>query len=390
LRSDISHKEGELSSCERDANNCSKLQRRISELYNSWQSIESKRNEVLERKRRQTGSYHLVHQSYSESTLHSGGAGLAINRSYEDIERDHRAAIEEKDSLINKKEKLTQDEANLQRKFFTLKNMLAEKEKVLADAKYDSSRSLEVENIIAQFEKTIKENEGRISQLTKEKNILSKQANEIQLNLTQKRDELNGKEADLKQRIDTMRADSDNLRKLAAEYEELNQRFQQQSSLDSITDELVAVSNEISFKEQDIESTIQPRVKLIENELSSEERTRRNITNNLELRQFQQELLTLRSNYSHLEQTIGQSTIRELHKIEKTIQTLDNEKKELINDQNKILGKVEQLELQQLELQKKLNLPMFKGIEEKHRKKLIEYETTNLAVVDIENYHNAL
>jgi hypothetical protein len=37
-----------------------------------------------------------------------------------------------------------------------------------------------------------------------------------------------------------------------------------------------------------------------------------------------------------------------------------------------------------------LNKAPYKGVEEKYRRKNIEFETTNLAVGDLENYYNAL
>ena len=42
------------------------------------------------------------------------------------------------------------------------------------------------------------------------------------------------------------------------------------------------------------------------------------------------------------------------------------------------------------DLESKLNQTTYRGVEERHRKKNIEYETTLLAITDLENYHHAL
>lgn len=47
---------------------------------------------------------------------------------------------------------------------------------------------------------------------------------------------------------------------------------------------------------------------------------------------------------------------------------------------------VEQIDIQE----KKLNTPTYKNIDDRFRKKNIEYETTLLAVSDLESYYQAL
>ncbi len=62
----------------------------------------------------------------------------------------------------------------------------------------------------------------------------------------------------------------------------------------------------------------------------------------------------------------------------------------LSNARDVLKGKLEVYSNQVADLKAKLNTPLYRGIEERHRRKNIEYETTNLAIADLDSYYNAL
>jgi len=55
-----------------------------------------------------------------------------------------------------------------------------------------------------------------------------------------------------------------------------------------------------------------------------------------------------------------------------------------------LLGKLEIYVNQVKELRNKLNTETYRGIQERHRRKSIEYETTLLAISDLDSYFHAL
>jgi len=76
--------------------------------------------------------------------------------------------------------------------------------------------------------------------------------------------------------------------------------------------------------------------------------------------------------------------------LEKEYAALSNKKAVLSTERDTIKGRIQVYLQQTIDLKAKLNSQLYKGVEERHRKKNIEFETTNMAVTDLESYHNAL
>jgi DNA repair protein RAD50 len=376
-----SSQESIVSSVEFSTLQFQKLFRTISELLNRWKSFENRKNEIMDRKKRSSETY----MSYGGNINDSG-----THRTIEEIEKQFHSNAELKDTLQLKEKKLTADETNYQKKFFTIKAMLQDKQQALADARLDNNRILELENSLKSLERKLEENEERKKKLSNEKRILSSNLHEMNAKYNKSKSDYVSKENEFLSSAAIITKEKEQLITYLTQYEE-NIRKLNELNITKIMEKLNENIREIQEKEVMIDQELEPLLSQYQNELSSQERTKKNIINNLELRAKSMELDTLKAVLQEKElQYGGRAFLNEMKALEREYSSVTQERQSALSDRDNTKGQLEILKRQTIELQKKLNLPAYKGIEERHRKKLIELETTNMAVTDLDNYYNAL
>ena len=67
-----------------------------------------------------------------------------------------------------------------------------------------------------------------------------------------------------------------------------------------------------------------------------------------------------------------------------------NNSRQFTNKIERFNGRLQGLAEQKRNLKKKLNEPEYKGVDERQRMKMIEHETTNIVVTDLDKYYDAL
>ena len=159
-------------------------------------------------------------------------------------------------------------------------------------------------------------------------------------------------------------------------------------NLANVTENLERAHRSVNAKEDEIK-TLTPKVNAINAELTSQEHTKRNVTANIELRANELELKGLKQQLTHLERSSG-GNAAQIKTAEKELALATREAQTLTSERDTLRGKLEVHNQQVADLRGKLNNATYRGIEEKHRRKNIEFETTNLAVLDLESYHKAL
>jgi len=119
----------------------------------------------------------------------------------------------------------------------------------------------------------------------------------------------------------------------------------------------------------------------------SSERQKKTIRDNIELLKLDRQIVKLEEEINICKDqlgTMGGNDARAKHKAALVnIQTLQN-KIERFN------GRMSGLKEQKASLKKKLGEPEYKDVDEKHRMKMIEHETTNIVVTDLDKYYDAL
>jgi DNA repair protein RAD50 len=177
--------------------------------------------------------------------------------------------------------------------------------------------------------------------------------------------------------------------KISESLDDVEKRFQQ-ADLQDVTRQLDEANRSIQAKEEEVKG-LGGVIKVSTADLASQEHTRRNMLANLSLRANVTELDGLRAQLHELVQHYGgEDFASKLRDAERDMQRTQRSQQNLSNSRDMLKGKLEVYSNQVSDLKAKLNAPLYKGIEEKHRRKNIEYETTNLAISDLESYYNAL
>ena len=117
------------------------------------------------------------------------------------------------------------------------------------------------------------------------------------------------------------------------------------------------------------------------------ERRKKTIQDNIDLFKLEKKLDQLQEEIKTLEgelEAMGGEDAQEQHAAAVSIIRQYQSKIERYN------GRMQGLAEQKRGLRRKLNEPEYKGVEERQRMKMIEHETTNLVVTDLDKYYDAL
>jgi chromosome segregation ATPase len=372
LRGQIASMEHDVHEKDQQASQCGKATRILSDINIRWQSVSKRQTESMDRKRRQS-------QSIMGNEL--GG------RSIVDLEQLQRQRAESKDELQAKKDRLTQDDSNLTKRAFTMKNMLSEKEKALSDAKIEGNRYSETESTLNKLQTRLGDIDARKGAVTRERDAFARELSEKVLVLNTVKSALRQAEELGSGKLNAIRSDRADFLKLVESAEDVERRYGE-LNLAGVTENLEKANRAVNAKEDEIK-TLTPRVNAINAELTSQEHTKRNVTANIELRANEIELRALQQQLATLERNSG-GNAGQIKTAEREYALVDREAQTLKSERDTLRGKMEVHNQQVADLRAKLNNSTYRGIDEKHRRKNIEFETTNLAVLDLESYHNAL
>lgn len=354
------------------AQNFARVTRALQDLLLRWKNAEQRRNDLADRKRRQTES------------LFSGDLG---ERSLEDVETLQRTRQEDKDRLQTRKDKLANEESSFTKRFYAVKNNLSEKEKALSDARLEGSRSEELETAVQALQVKLTENEARKAVLTRNRDNIDRELAEFNIQLSGRRGELRKSEDQHQQEVLTLKKDQESITKLSESLDLLERRYADMD-LDAVDTRLAEIQENITSKEAERKSFL-PRISALNAELASQEHIKRNVLGNIELRANVLELQQLREELRSYEVQQGGSA-QQFKAAEKEQQAAQRERQSLNSERDTLNGRVEVFRAQCAQIEKKLNESTYRGVEERHRRKNIEHETTHMAVADLDNYYNAL
>eukprot|EP01041_Mallomonas_annulata_P001590 gene1590-3071_t len=353
-------------------NNMKSCQLEMSNLRTRWEDISLRRKDCMDRRAR---------QSQSMAMADTGG------RSFMEMEQELRTHKEEKDELIKKKESLQTEESRQMRVMFQLKQNVTDREKVLTEMRAKEARQVQLEARLVELdaqEKELQDERLRISQKTAS----------ADRDLKQKQTSLDVAKAELRRVEETsstatvaMQGDRESLKRVIDSLEGLEKRAAA-ADLTSIEKDLERLQGDIANKEEIIRDH-SPKIQALNANMSSQERTKRIVQDNLSLREAIQEKIQMTRQLAELNDRLGGGA-RAMQDAQREQQRAEQEKQKLITEQATLSGRLQELSQQASALEKTLNTGPYKEIDLKHRKKNIEYETTMMAVGDLESYFKAL
>jgi len=154
-----------------------------------------------------------------------------------------------------------------------------------------------------------------------------------------------------------------------------------------MTKTLSYIMSQIEEKKTDYASLL-GEIETLKSRLGEQERYKKSIQNNLRLLETRKEIKRLKNEYQTLRAEFEEMTASD--STGDDYDTAVKKKNLLLSDKARLEGRIGELKYQQKDLKKKLQTREYKNIDERHRVKMIEFETTNIMVSDLEIYHQAL
>ncbi|CAH0490696.1 unnamed protein product [Peronospora farinosa] len=284
-----------------------------------------------------------------------------LQRKQRELDRIHEMLQQLQNDLHNRKEEKLRKEAQRKEYDETVKeqNRLREQEKVLKEA-------------CSKLKKSEPELERSVRSKTSERDTRRAEA----------RDRLRAKSSELQESQGDFRVFSDKVKQVQrGELEKLEREAQ------SLSERIAQTKQKEDTANQSLANLL-PQMKSAEKSLSENEIVKRHIQDNLEYRALEKDLQKMRAEVEDLKAQIGNlpplddvndrvaSASKTLHTAQVSRATLTGKKQQLMENirEDKI----------------KLRTPHLKDAEEKYRHKLIQFETTQMAVADLDRYFKAL
>lgn len=169
------------------------------------------------------------------------------------------------------------------------------------------------------------------------------------------------------------------------------QRQTATADLATVDAELARINDAIKTQEERI-NILTPQIQAVSTQVTQQEHTKRIVLDNISVREAEKEQEETLSALAKMEESVnnhlnGKGNIREINR---KIQRLSQEKAKIEKQTHHLEGQLSAHKDQIHDIQGKLKGALYKKIDERYRVKNIEYETTVMAVTDLESYHIAL
>jgi len=313
-------------------------------------------------------------------------APSAEGRDLKSMEMDFDAKNNEKDELMRKNTKLNKDLTSLNHRIMTLGSQATKAEQ--------QAKELEAKH--KQYQEAAER---------------KKELNESIANCIEEDKKLQEQEVPIRQKIRAKQSDRQRMRTVAAEEEiRLNRLINEFSndvqSLNSLTERidrylesnneeeiekldssLADVASSTREKENALKEMV-PELQALQKKVSDQERHKKTIQDNIKLIKALDNVKKLRDELSVLEEEL--ENLQGSNALNDDYASAMSSKKRHMEEKHRCEGRRLGYKDQQRNLKRKLLTPEYKDIDERHRVKMIEYETTMIAVTDLDKYHNAL
>ena len=334
---------------------------------------------------------------------------VADNRSFQQIEDDKRDRCTEKEQLQRKKESLVEEENRVTKKFQSLKLIVSEAEKAFLTAKGVDKRHTELEGRISQI--SVRENEIRdnMSKINREVTIAERELATSERALDIDREKQKKEEAHVQAKILSLRGELDVLKRAINSTEDSCKNMSNRTSSSMIKKELDSISLSITEKDEVLRE-YQPQINVISSKIAHEEQVKKVVSDNISYRTIRKELDEKQSEYEvkraaalKIDEAtsgsrkpgvnsdgIGAIGAAYISEKKREVMRAEQEHQRFSDTRANLSGRLSALREQTDEYELKLNASQFKSIDERCRKKNIEFETTQMACTDLEAYLHAL
>ena len=258
LQKDVNDREAAVLAAEKAAT-------AIEEQMARWRSIKHKVDDLGSKRRKQSQS--------------AASSSNADGRNIGEIEDAQKERQDRKDDLISKKDKAANEESSLLRKMNVLKLTTLEKQTELQEAQTKGGRYKEVDDAIREQKKRCSEIEIEKVALRERLEKARKDLTDVERQLQSAKSRLQSREEDFTSQHSAIQSDREALQRETDALEKMI-KAAEQKDVDSVQRELTTKQDLIDRKTDQIR-TKTPQMTALNAQISSEDRTRRTIIENL-------------------------------------------------------------------------------------------------------------
>lgn len=357
----------------------------VSSLLSRWTDVVQRMEDYNSRKQRHGNTQSLG--AYTD------------NRSYQQIEDDRSSRGTERDNLQRKKDSLVEEENRISKQFQSLKLMLSEAEKTLMSARASEKRQDELEARLNEFSSREEAILEEIAKLKRDIVDAERAVTSSEAVLKGDKEKLGKEEAHVQSRTLSLRGELDVLVRTIIATDDQSRKMATKTPSLQVKKDLDTVLQDNSAKEELLKE-YQPKMAAINTQINHQEQVKKVVQDNIvyrstcvELEYKKAELSEIRSkalSMGNVQSTGGDSAAKYLSDKKREVQRAEQEYQRLLDTRAKLSGRLSTLKEQTDEYELKLDSPQFRSIDERFRRKNIEYETTQMACSDLDAYFNAL
>jgi DNA repair protein RAD50 len=390
----------------------------IQSLHDKLDAYEKRKLDIDLRKQRLDQNAKLS-ASFSGGSYSSSSAVFddqLKGKSMDEFEAFCRERRKYKEDQLQLKDKLRAEEDALSLKYQNSRNLIVEREKAYTTMKGKADRYNDLDIAMKELndrydaidrsvrEKTSSSSSSFSSSLSSALTSVNETIVQLENQLQNQKSELKTLENKKQQTLMTIQNDMRQIESSIDQISALDRQFSveyEQYSLEALTAQRQHITASISHNEDLIRTQYQPKIQLLLNAMSSQERFKRNVNDNIQLRSTKQDLEAMRHSLQELEHELssdttapgsgsyGDSTSR-YRDTQREIQRIEQEKGKYQSEKDVLRGKLQTYQEQLIQVDEKLASQTYRNIEEKHRHKVIQFETTELVVKDLDSYYQAL
>lgn len=351
------------------------LVKQLSEFRGRWMKVESQKGDVIRR----------------ESQHSSASLGLTDmgNKSLDEIQNSVRQMHAQKSHFLQQREKKTQEENALKSQQTILGNSKREKEMNLQLAKQRGDRYQEVEAAMAASKDKFESLDSNQRRIQRELDDLNGQISDKSLALTRMKAELNQIEESTRNSSRLMQTDKESLLKNREQIQVQQRKMDDlRLNVDDIEHRIETHQSSIIELEETIK-TLNPRISSLQAEIFQQERVKRTIDENIALRSNKRDKKKMEDSLASLQAKVGGDSTQ-IRDSQRELQRAEQDKSKVCSERDKLKGRVEAYLQQAVGIEQILQSTLYRDIDERYRRKTIEFETTEMAVKDLDTYFNAL
>jgi DNA repair protein RAD50 len=352
---------------------CDKAHSTLQELKLRWQGIRSRKKECEEKKRN-------IHSS--QFGADTGG------RSIETIEQEQQDRVKRKEALQMEKDKIVKEESEYLKRFYVVNASVTDKEKALNDANKKNERYADEKKAIDALQKQLNEAQQSKQLFSSQRDETAREISSKQSDLTEKKNRLDDAQSSGRIKLDEIRTLRDQLQETTTLLGDTQAKLS--SCNPAAAERRLTEIQKLINDNQERSGQVSSKMQEISKALMNQEVTKRTVRDNMELRQRRRDLATDQDRMGKLREARGLGDGQKVNELARDLQRAEQEKNQASNGIATERGKLSIYEQQLRDIRTKLNGPNYKDVKQKHRRKAIEAETTEMAVRDLESYYNAL